>query len=310
MKASTFQRRRRYQWPRPVSTATAVITIVLPSQVRAWNTAVEACVAWRAPQSAAAASARYRPVREVTMSATWPKASAARKISRSATVSARRVASAGSKRRRRNPCRRERPTLSASCPLGRRPRRGWLALTAPMLQGGGLLAPGLETALRVEQVAVVARRAAQMLAPQAQAQVASEDAGAVAEAGRVRGWSRVEGGVEHGCGELRVMGPRAAVEVVRADRGPHVVDDADLGVDVDRSCILVLEVVDGGSLAPCGLDHVEGGLLAAAVGRAGEGPVLVGVPSWSGYRGTTAIRRSSGHRRSASARSWATSVDH
>ena len=44
--------------------------------------------------------------------------------------------------------------------------------------------------------------------------------------------------------QLRVVGPRAAVEVVGADRGPLVVDDADLGVHVDRGAGVVLQAVE------------------------------------------------------------------
>jgi hypothetical protein len=100
MNASAVQRLRRYQSSSPATAATAMITVVLPSWVRPTNTSVEVRVACRAPQPAAASN-RYRPVREVTMSATWPKAIAARRITRSAPVSASPVARPGSKRRRR-----------------------------------------------------------------------------------------------------------------------------------------------------------------------------------------------------------------
>ena len=43
--------------------------------------------------------------------------------------------------------------------------------------------------------------------------------------------------------ELGVVGPRAAAEVVRAGAGPDVVDDADLGVDVDGDAGVVLQAV-------------------------------------------------------------------
>jgi hypothetical protein len=46
-------------------------------------------------------------------------------------------------------------------------------------------------------------------------------------------------------------------------------------VDVDRRARLVLEVVDGGAVAADGSHQVEGGLLADAVGRPGQRPVLV-----------------------------------
>jgi hypothetical protein len=44
----------------------------------------------------------------------------------------------------------------------------------------------------------------------------------------------VDGVVDHSAAEFGVVGPRAAIEVVRPDRCPHVVDDADLRMDVDR----------------------------------------------------------------------------
>src|SRR4051812_13883844 len=69
---------------------------------------------------------------------------------------------------------------------------------------------------RVEQAGVLAavRRAVEVLARQAQAQVAGEDAGTVAVSAGVAGLPFVEGGVEDGAGELAVVRPRAAVEVV------------------------------------------------------------------------------------------------
>ena len=66
----------------------------------------------------------------------------------------------------------------------------------------------------------------------------------------------VAGGVDHDRGQLGVVGPGAAVEVVRADGRPGVVDDAGLGVHVDRRALVVLDPVDGD---PVGRDprHVE-----------------------------------------------------
>jgi hypothetical protein len=49
-------------------------------------------------------------------------------------------------------------------------------------------------------------------------------------------------GVDDRAGELGVVAPRAEVEVVGADGHPLVVDDADLGVDVDRRTRVILEV--------------------------------------------------------------------
>src|SRR6478609_8842259 len=49
--------------------------------------------------------------------------------------------------------------------------------------------------------------------------------------------------VENDGGELGVVGPRTPAEVVRAGAGPDVIDDADLGVDVDRHAGGVLQAV-------------------------------------------------------------------
>ena len=72
-------------------------------------------------------------------------------------------------------------------------------------------------------------------APQPQAQISREMPGAVAKAGRIAGLPRIALLVEDCARDLGVVGPRPPVEVVRADRRPHVVDHADLGVHVDRS---------------------------------------------------------------------------
>src|SRR5919202_3260193 len=108
------------------------------------------------------------------------------------------------------------------------------AVAVPGLERGGLPAPPLEPHPRIDQVGVVAGRAAKVLAPQPQAQLPGEHPGAVAEPGRVARLPRIAGRVEHRGGQLGVVGPRPAVEVVGADRGPDVVDHAHLGVDVDR----------------------------------------------------------------------------
>ena len=56
-----------------------------------------------------------------------------------------------------------------------------------------------------------------------------------------RGLVQVATVVDHGAGDLAVAGPRAPVEVVRAHAGPAVVDDAGLGVHVDRQPGLVAQ---------------------------------------------------------------------
>ena len=103
-------------------------------------------------------------------------------------------------------------------------------------------------------------------------------------------------GVEHRARHLGVVGPRTAVEVVGADLEPDVVDDADLGVHVDRGAGLVLEVVDRDAVAA---------RRRTACARTRCRPMVsdasATVPLCSGKRGTTAMTWSSGARRSASA---------
>jgi hypothetical protein len=54
--------------------------------------------------------------------------------------------------------------------------------------------------------------------------------------------------VENNGGELGVVRPGPATEVVRAGAGPGVVDDADLGMHVDGDTRVVLQPVRGNSL--------------------------------------------------------------
>ena len=84
--------------------------------------------------------------------------------------------------------------------------------------------------------------------------------------------------VEDGAAELAVVGPRAPVEVVRPDDGPGVVDDAHLGVDVDRRALGVLEGVDGDPVArrPAGASQARDA--ADQVRRPGQPAVLVREP--------------------------------
>src|SRR5487761_814977 len=102
---------------------------------------------------------------------------------------------------------------------------------------------------RIEQTAIVAVRAAKMLAPQLQSQVAGELSGAVPKARRIEGFATIALVVYHGARDLGVMTPGPPIEVVRSDRCPDVVDHADLGVNVDGNAGEVLDVVDGDTIA-------------------------------------------------------------
>ena len=110
----------------------------------------------------------------------------------------------------------------------RRPRPD-LARAVPAVEGGGALGVRREHAGRLDAVGHrVVGVAVEVLGGQRQPQ----RPGVVA------------GGVDHDRGQLGVVGPRAPVEVVGADRRPGVVDDAGLGVHVDRRARVVLDAVD------------------------------------------------------------------
>ena len=89
-----------------------------------------------------------------------------------------------------------------------------------------------------------------MLGPESQTEITRELAAPITEAPRINRRSVVELGVEHGTGHLRIVRPRAAIQVVGTDTRPDVVDDTDLGMDVDGCAELVLEVVDADALPP------------------------------------------------------------
>src|SRR5664279_2207823 len=97
---------------------------------------------------------------------------------------------------------------------------------------------------RIDKVTVISVLTAEMFASQGEAQVTCQHARAVAEACRVARVPLVTLLVNHCTAQFRVMGPRSAIDVVTANAHPHVVDDADLRVHVDRHAALVLEPVD------------------------------------------------------------------
>ncbi len=101
----------------------------------------------------------------------------------------------------------------------------------------------------IEQISIIPFRPPEVLPPQLQPQVTCELASSVAEAGRIDGGARVACGVDDRAGDLGVVAPRPSIEVVRSDGGPHVVDHADLGVDVNRNAVKVLDVVDRDAVA-------------------------------------------------------------
>jgi len=116
----------------------------------------------------------------------------------------------------------------------------------------------------------------QVLTREFQAQFSGEGACAVPEASWVVRLARIRGLVHHRAGEFRIVGPRAEVDVVGADRGPYVVDHADLRVDVHRCAGVVLERVHGDSPAAGTAQSVQGRDPADQVHRQGESAVLFG----------------------------------
>ena len=89
-------------------------------------------------------------------------------------------------------------------------------MPVPQLLGGGL--DGVEGCDGIDQVIDFAWTAVQVLGEQFQPEVAGEDPGPVALAGRIGRLPAVEPGVDDRAGELAVMGPGTPVEVVRLRR--------------------------------------------------------------------------------------------
>jgi hypothetical protein len=120
--------------------------------------------------------------------------------------------------------------------VGPEPARGpdaLLATVVPALEFCCGAREGVERCDRVAQVIDFIRCAVKVFGGESQSQVAGESSCPAAEAVQGGGVAVIEGIVQDGAGEFGVMGPGAAVDVVRADAGPHIVDDADFGVHVD-----------------------------------------------------------------------------
>ena len=83
-----------------------------------------------------------------------------------------------------------------------------------------------------------------MFAHELETQLSGESAGTVTEAAGIGRSARVAFVVEHRGGQLGVVGPRSHVEILATDQRPDIVDDAELGVDVDGPALQVLDVED------------------------------------------------------------------
>ena len=114
------------------------------------------------------------------------------------------------------------------------------AAVMPRVELGGALADGVRGPLGVEQVIVLVE--VEVFAHHRETQLAGEPAGSVPEPAGIGRGALVAFGVQHRGGQLGVVRPGPRVEVVAADRRPDVVDDAQLGVDVDGQALQVLDV--------------------------------------------------------------------
>src|ERR1700682_4370829 len=69
----------------------------------------------------------------------------------------------------------------------------------------------------VEQIAILAIRAAEVLAPQLQPQVAGKPPSAIAESCWIDRFARVAFLIDHGARDLRIVTPGPPIEIVRSD---------------------------------------------------------------------------------------------
>jgi hypothetical protein len=107
----------------------------------------------------------------------------------------------------------------------------------PLFEFAGGLSPKIRTVGQIQEFRVFGR-SSEVLSPERQPQRARELAASVTEAARIKRNPVVEFAVNHGARKFRVMSPRAAIQIVRPDGRPDVIDDTDLGVDVDGSAEL------------------------------------------------------------------------
>ena len=157
---------------------------------------------------------------------------------------------------------------------------------------GGRPAQDLDRRDGVDEVVVVAVVAPEVLAPQPQPGVAGEHPGPVAEAAGVARLALVAvARRSRRSDSSESFVHERQVEVVAADHHPDVVDDADLGVHVDRPARRRLEVEDRHPVAAGRAQHARW----RAAGRCGRAGRTAGRPG----RGTGARRRRGAARGSA-----------
>jgi len=96
-----------------------------------------------------------------------------------------------------------------------------------------------------------------MFAPQPQPEFPCEYPCSVTEPRGVTRLALVGRRVKYRAGQLAVMRPRSAIQVVRADHGPDVVDDHDLGVHIHGRARVVFDVVDRESVTAGRSAHLD-----------------------------------------------------
>src|SRR5450756_352316 len=151
------------------------------------------------------------------------------------------------------------------------------AFGVPRIECGGGSRESGEGRPRIAQIGVVARGPVEMLAGKGQAQVPRVAAGVLPGSPWHARLARVGRGVKDSAAELGIMSPGAPVEVARADRRPHVVDDEGLGVDVYRRAVVVLDPVDGYPVTAASVQNLERQVVPDNIGRQRQPPVLIWV---------------------------------
>jgi hypothetical protein len=124
------------------------------------------------------------------------------------------------------------------------------------LELSGGVGEGGEGADRVEQVLIDGGLAVEVFPGQLEPQFAGEYACPVTEPIQYPWFALVEPVVDDRAGQFRVVGPGTEVDVVRADRGPQVVHDACLCVNVNRCPRVVLDAVNTDPWAARGAEFI------------------------------------------------------
>src|SRR6187455_1782901 len=88
-----------------------------------------------------------------------------------------------------------------------------LPAVVPRIQRGSCRSPRLERRAGLQEIGDVVFVTTEMLAPQTESRLTGQNTRAVSETGEIARLALVVGGVEHGTRQLRVVRPRATVQV-------------------------------------------------------------------------------------------------